>query len=370
MKRHNPYSVEDVMLKHSLSRREAEIKIASLKERTTLSLENFIRKYGDEEGRKRWDSFRFKSSHTFEKFKEKYEEKAELKWKEYLKSKESRSEEYFKKKYGDDGWEEKRNELIAKWSHSVSLEGMVERYGEEEGRRKHSEIQRKKANTLETFKGRYGEEEGERRYLEYVKSKDCMSEEYFKKKYGEKWEEERLKARMVRSSSFHSWVEDLGIEEARKLWLKMYNSKPPRNSKGWGGRVSKISFDVFSTLEKFLGEELKYGNGKEKCLVDRLGRKRYFDCVIEKLKLIIEYNGSHCHYRPDFGRGWVSKYGYSAFSALLRDARKRKLANENGYDIIYIWDDEVSSAKRTHEMIERVRKYVSERKANFENPTD
>lgn len=131
------------------------------------TLDNMIKMYGEEEGRKRWESYCNKQSitNTYEYKKEKYgwtisdydkynksravtlsnlidrygEEIGKAKWDLYVeKQKYTKSFEYLSNKYG----EEKANDINA--SKVISESKMIELYGEEEGIKRYEEFIKKK----------------------------------------------------------------------------------------------------------------------------------------------------------------------------------------------------------------------------------
>jgi len=114
-------------------------------QKTAVTLENFIKKYGDVEGKNRWDNYCNLQSLT-NKF------------------------EYKKEKYG---WDEQKFKEFNK-GRAITLKNMVKKYGKEEGKKvydKYVEKQRINGNTLEWFIQKLGEKEGEIRYEKVSKEK-------------------------------------------------------------------------------------------------------------------------------------------------------------------------------------------------------
>ena len=128
-----------------------------------MTKECMIKKYGEEEGKKRWDNY----------CKRQYE---------------TNTFEYKHKKYG---WTKKQFDAYNK-SRSVTLKNLIKRYGEEEGQKRWDNyveqqhitksfdymcevygkekaiaINKSKAITLENLIKRYGEEEGQKRWTKF-----------------------------------------------------------------------------------------------------------------------------------------------------------------------------------------------------------
>lgn len=99
----------------------------------SLTIEKMINKYGEEEGTRKWDEYCQKQAYTnsFEYKKEKHGMTAD----EYDKYNKSRSNtiENFIKRYGEEEGTRKWNEYIEKERYSNSLEYFITTYGEEEG---------------------------------------------------------------------------------------------------------------------------------------------------------------------------------------------------------------------------------------------
>jgi hypothetical protein len=135
-------------------------------QKTAVTLENFINKYGGDEGSRRWDEYcRIQSeTNTFEYKKEKY------------------------------GWSEEQFNEFNK-SRAVTLKNMVKKYGKEEGEKIFKDyVEKQKINgkTLEWFIDKYGEKEGKSRFkkvsIEKAKgglraglSVSKVSQEFFRK---------------------------------------------------------------------------------------------------------------------------------------------------------------------------------------------
>jgi hypothetical protein len=115
---------------------ESEVK--NFTSKTSITLDNFIKKYGEEEGKIRWKKYCVLQA-------------------------ESNKFEYKKEKHG---WDEARFKEFNR-SRAVTLKNMIKKYGEEEGKKAFDEyVKKQKVNgkTLEWFIEKLGEEEGRIRY--------------------------------------------------------------------------------------------------------------------------------------------------------------------------------------------------------------
>ena len=133
-----------------------------------MTKDKMIKKYGEEEGLKRWDTYvkRQAETNTFE-YKEKTYGWTKDEFKEFNKSR-AVTKDNLIKKHGEEGLK-KWYAYVEKQSITKSWDYMVSIYGEEKAR----EINKSKATTLENFISRYGEEEGLKRWDEWIEKHTC-----------------------------------------------------------------------------------------------------------------------------------------------------------------------------------------------------
>jgi hypothetical protein len=360
MKRHNPYSVGDVVKKHNISYDEAVLKIEQLKKKTTITLENLISKYGEKEGTERFETFRKKSSHTKEKYMEKHGDEWEFHWNKYLQSK-SCSLEKFIERHGEEG-KSLYDEYQSKKSYSNSLKCYKEKYGEDEGLKKYNLVQKKRTtSTLSSFVERFGKEEGVKNYNETNSKKDSSSLTYFIKKFGEKIGKEEYEKKKMRSSPLFCAIkkeygEDYAIEAYRKNQNKTFEEmstdlnldlilKHKTNIKNKNlskGPVSKESNKFFQMLEILLGRKLKYGFKSDEFKIINVETWSYFcyDCYDEASNTIIEFHGVAWH--PKEGElDWINPFGVTYQQIRKKDLRKKEIAESKGFNYFVVYSDEV-----------------------------
>jgi ribonuclease BN (tRNA processing enzyme) len=207
---------------------------------------------------------------------------------------------------------------------------MIEKYGEEEGRKRYEEWIKNSTVTLEKMIEKYGEEEGKKRWKQFCeRNRYTNTLEYYIETYGE--EEEGRKR-------YNKWVKR----------LKKY---------------SKESIEFFQPIYEFLinngfTDNDIYWKEKEQCIYDKKNKRvNFYDFTISKLKLIIEYHGSTWHYNPDYNykEDFKSPFENLTLEELKeRDEYKRNLAIENGFDIIEVFDTDNKEEKQ-NEIIEFIR---------------
>lgn len=130
-----------------------------------VTKENLIKRYGEEEGLKRWESYceRQSKTNTFEYKKEKYGWTKEQ-FDEYNASR-AVTKENLIKRHGKEEGLKKWDAYIERQKETKSFEYMCGKYGKD----KAVEINGMKALTLDNFVRKYGEEVGKIKYDEYIK---------------------------------------------------------------------------------------------------------------------------------------------------------------------------------------------------------
>ena len=152
--------------------------------------------------------------------------------------------------------------------------------------------------------------------------------------------------------------EELGKEKYQKTYEKQRNTKIERyGSLVLSGYVSKASIRYFKPLYKllrrhgFAKEDIIWGirNRREFTTFDKTTNKNYaFDFVIKSKKIIIEYNDLFWHARhKDEWKNPMVTYEES----YERDANKKDVASKLGFDIIYVWSDNLPDIHSLKEII-------------------
>lgn len=196
--------------------------------------EKAIKKYGEEEGMRIWNGYCEKqaTTNTFDYKKEKYGWTIEQ-FNEYNKSRAVTLENLIER-HGEEEGKKMWGSYCKKQSETKSWDWMVEKFGEE----KAIEINRSKAITLENMIKKYGEEEGTKRYEEYCKSK---------------------------------------------------------------ASYSTVSQMLFNELDKYLGNKYTtyYATKNKEYSISSKTKSYLLDYYIEELKICIEFNGDAWHGNPN-----------------------------------------------------------------------
>lgn len=374
----NPYNPIEVAKKKGISLEEANKLVNNLKSLTSGTIDNFIKRYGEKEGLERFKEFSKKSSHSLETFIKKHgEEYGEIKYKDYLKSKSSSLEAQMLR-YGKQEGEEKYTTANIARGKAQTLEGYIEKYGED-GHKKYKLNNRKKCVNLDALIQKYGKEEGQLRHNAMcIKRSHSSSLNGYIEKYGKEEGEKKYKLKCIHNSPiFAELRKKYKYETALKIYLsgqsKKYETaktavrtkiKSSFNSKIRSkGPTSKQSNEFFTRAENILSLKLNYGSkSAEFNLFDEINNSKYFyDAYCGDLNLLIEFHG--ITYHPKEGNTeWVNPWGKTYEEILNKDRAKRDAALNAGYEYLELWSDDTLSTN-----IEKLKNKINQIHENKNN---
>ena len=283
------------------------------------------------------------------------EEKAEFN------SRKSQSLESMIKRYGVDEGTKRYNERINKFKHSYSMDGLIERYGEEKAKEIQKERSKAKSNSLESLIKRYGEEIGQEKYKQQVERKShahtvqgyidrygfeegtkrfIERQEKFKESWAKIPRKELERIRKLQSNSLKSLRERYGDEKGTSIYIKARKSMHQRASM----ESLKVFIPLYTELlnRGFDEDDILFGyNNKKELLLHEDTTFYYYDFCIKSLHLIIEFNGLMYHPKRIDDENWFHPFNPSitAKEKYLYDQEKNKFAVEHGYRVITIWED-------------------------------
>lgn len=257
--------------------------------------------------------------------------------------------------------------------NTVTLEGMIEKHGEIEGKKRWDSYREKQAQsntfkykqqkygwskeqfdlynqsravTQENLVKRHGKTKGEKKWNDYCQRQayaGCTLE-YFQKKYGEvdgrnHWEELNQQKRLTLDTFIRKYGESEG-----KIKYEEYLDKVPLF-------YSKGSQELFNLLEQAL-QKLNYTpdsyyatkNREFHKLNPQTNQSFFYDYVIPDIKFCIEYNGDIYHANPKMyspsdiprGRGNTK----SALEIWERDKTKNEVLRQQGYNVVIVWESD------------------------------
>lgn len=344
------YDVE-YYIKQGYSEKESLEKIKEYKKKKSTTLENFVIKYGEIDGKEKYYDYVNKSINNIENFKIRYGNKWEDKWKVYT-SKDSSSYNWALKKANGDT--EIANKIFTEKNNKtkITLDLLVEKYGEKEGKDKWFKINKSKDNSsLNYFIRKFGNEsEGINKYVEHNKTKDSSSLMFFEKKYGEqgfdKYNQKRILSDNKSMDFFlskygnYKLAKEEYINTQKKIKVKVLSA-------------SKSSLVYFKPLYDFLivSENVKRDNiflgveGSQEYFIKTEDDIFFYDFVLLDKKIIIEYNGKFWHPNWEYYsiEECVDKFKNKKIDNIKminRDKEKIKVAKDNGFKVLILWEED------------------------------
>jgi hypothetical protein len=260
-----------------------------------LTLDKFIQKYGDVEGKRRWESYRKKQSY-------------------------SNSFEYKKEKHG---WTKEQFDEYNS-SRAQTLEKMISRYGESEGiERWHKYCDRQAyTNTKEYFIEKYGQDEGYQKYLKINKEKSSGVPAILAEKL------------------------QITVEEATDIIIRRYKKL----------FTSNLEREFTTLLETKIGnlEHTSFAKpfGKWSPLLNS-----YVIYDIKHGKCIVEFNGDYWHANPKIYQDTAIIRGKTAAEIRQKDFLKIKTAEDLGFKTLVVWESDFLNDKS--ETIVKVAQWIS-----------
>ena len=246
-----------------------------------FTLEKAIINHGEVDGKKMWESYCNKQSvtNTFEYKHKKYGWNKEQ-FEEYNNSRAITIELCVKRHGGEKGKEVYKEYCDKQAKNGNKLEYFIEKYGEIDGTKKYKEIVDNKRNTLDNFIKRHGKKEGIKKYDEYLNN----------------------------SKSFYS----------------------------------KIATKLFKILINTINDDGKYYHSENEYGMMDIDNNTYYKYDFTNNKKIIEFNGEKFHPKTIDDINFQNPYKKELTSkeVWLRDRNKQKLAEDKGFEILYIWENE------------------------------
>lgn len=284
------------------------------------TLENCIRKYGEEKGREVFEEYKRKQAYT-------------------------NSFEYKKEKYG---WTKEQYDEYNK-SRSVTLENLIKRHGEEEG--------------TEIWK----------HYCE--RQSETSSTEYIRDKFGE-YECETIN--LLKSGKLEGFIRKYGETEGKKRFnnfIDAVNNSFEDTNKYHQSKRGVCFFNKIVKRLSELGYNFTYYYGdNEMRKYSHIDSVLYsLDFFILELNICIEFNGDYWHANPEiYDKKWIHPIKkVSAEEIWKYDANRNKtLKEEFSIDVINVWEKSIYIDKKEDIIIDEIVKkieYVSKNKENRKN---
>lgn len=218
-----------------------------------------------------------------------------------------------------------------------------------------------RAVTLENLIKKYGEDEGKIKYNNYCKRQAFTNTiEYL-------GEERYKKVSRLKSHTLDVYIQRYGEELGKEKLVEFFEKNTCKNS------YSKISQQLFKKVEKILTKKeqqhLYYAQKNKEYGLLYENKCFLYDFICTDLKFCIEYHGDHYHgnpliYKPDDylrGRGCTKikvkdKWDYD-------NKKMNWLKTQRNYDTIIVWDSEWRSNPDV--VINKISNWIKDRRVLF-----
>lgn len=281
---------------------------------------------------------------------------------EDIKNRKRTLEEDFIAKYGPEEGAKKVEEWKLNRGKAGRLEGYIEKYGPKIGKQKYLEKNRKlsvgeatlrkngkteeeiaeikskhgknSARTLENFVNSYGLEEGTQRFANYKKNHYTYTSVKYWTKQGLTEEEAKKKISEWQRRDLNHFITKYGEQEGTERYLEA-NKLKVLNSKGYSG----LEMDVYNYIKTLYPKSVSQFTIKTKNTT--LGYLP--DIYIPELNLVIEVFGDYFHCNPNI---WpADKYNktlqMTGAEKLEKDKKRLDDIKNAGYPVEVIWEMEL-----------------------------
>ena len=253
------------------------------------TLDNLIRKYGEEKGREVYEGYRMKQAYT-------------------------NSFEYKKEKYG---WTKEQFDEYNR-SRAVTLKNLIKRHGREKGKEIWEKYKEKQSYT--------------------------STDKYLYETFGEKRANEIKLLKMIDVRCF---ISAYGEKEGREIYEKYLNGTKDRKTYS---KFSKIFFDELKQeltnngvdVDVFYGDDEHWRWSKSKKIY-------FFDFYIPKIKLVIELNGDYWHCNPKIYReDYVHELRHLVAIEIWKidEERENTIRDEMGLNLIVVWENDIRKNRK------------------------
>lgn len=265
-------------------------------------------------------------------------------------------------------------------SKAITLENCILKYGEEKGKdiflsycnkqsnkntfeSKHKKygwtkeqfdsFNKSRAVTLDNLVKKYGEIEGKNKFEAYCnKQRKTKSKEYVIEKYGEEYWKNLCKEKGLTLNTF----ERVYGKQGKQKYEEYLNKRKKY--------TSNISIKYFNSLlennsEIFNNLTIYYGNKNEFGFFDELTNNYYFiDFCIPELKIAIEFNGNYFHanpmyYNDNYSNFWHTKQ--TAKDIWKNDEIKYNAIENKGFKLFVVWEDDINNKKLENTIINEIK---------------
>lgn len=278
--------------------------------------------------------------------------------------------ENFIKKHGEEAGKIKFQSYCDKQAYSNTLEYMIQKYGENLGTEKYYSANKRRAITLDNLVKKHGNDIGEKIYSEYVSKQRINGKtiEYFISKYGnEKGRQIYEEIGRRKSQSYEGFLirHDGNIEIATLEFEKYCKNRYESNLFKRG--VSKSSQYFFKKLHAELLKlnigEVYYADFNQEWGINIIGKRFvYLDFFLKSKGKVIEYYGDYYHANPSMfdKTSVIKRFGGIKTAEEIWGDDNRRLDDIKSVpyvkDVLVVWASEIEENEQ--EIIQKCVNYL------------
>lgn len=251
----------------------------------------------------------------------------------------------------------------------VTLINMIAKYGEKEGSQKFNNYCKKQSltNTFEYKKEKYGWDE--KQFKKFNQSRSVTLENLINK-YGEIKGAEKYKIyvdKQILTKSNEFMINKFGVDKVNEINEKKF--KGFMKVKNRHSKISTLCFDELSLIfKKEFNLDFLYGKGGEihiNTIIDNMKCRYFLDFANETNKICIEFNGDYYHASPlkykKEDKISIHKV-LKNVSDIWESDKKRILNLESlGWKVFIIWEYEFKNKKLFENKIIEIKNYIYDR---------
>lgn len=246
------------------------------------------------------------------------------------------------RKHGEEKGREVFEEYKRKQAYSNSFEYKQKNHGWT--KEQFDEFNKSRAVTLENLINKHGKEEGERIWKEYcVRQAYTSTTEYLVETYGE---EKAKYINLLKARELIGFIEAYGEERGRMIYEEYIANTNDRNTYS---NVSKIFFDELSVELKKNNINVKLYYADDEYFIYSKSNKLYFlDFYIPEIGYVIEINGDYWHCNPQkYNEDYEHKLRKMTAKEIWEydNNKNNVIINEFGYTLDVIWESDIRKDK-------------------------
>lgn len=242
------------------------------------------------------------------------------------------------KKHGEEKGKKMFEEYRRKQAYSNTFEYKQKKLGWT--KEQFDEYNKSRAVTLKNLVDRHGREEGERIWKEYCERQSYTSTtNYLISKFGE---ERAKEIQLLKARDISGFISVYGEDEGKRIYEEYIKNTNDRNTYS---KFSKLFFDELSEeLKKNnINTKLCYGDN-EHWRYSKSKKLYFFDFYIPEIRYVIELNGDYWHCNP---KKYNENYEHTLRKMTAKEiwefdkVKFDVIINELGYTLDVIWESDI-----------------------------